>query len=62
MFAFSRYLQHKEILISKSKEIEGELEKLYKSEADAFEGRSTNQLDIINRMVLLDNFLGSFLE
>jgi Protein of unknown function DUF262 len=62
MYAFSRHLQHKESLISKSKKIEGELEKLYQLEADAFEGRSTNQLDIINRRDLLDKFLGSFLE
>lgn len=62
MYAFSKHLQLKEILIFKSQEIEGELEKLYKSEADAFEGRSTNQLDIIKRMDLIDKFLGSFLE
>jgi hypothetical protein len=61
MYAFSRHLQHKEKLISKSKEIESDLEKLYQSEADAFEGRSTNQKDIFKRRDLLDQFLRSFL-
>ena len=62
MYAFSRHLPLKESLISKSKEIESKLENLYQSEADAFEGRSTNQLDILKRRDLLEKFLGFFLE
>jgi Protein of unknown function DUF262 len=62
MHAFSRHLQHKKTLLSKATEIEKKLEELYKAEADTFEGRSTNQLDIFKRMELLEQFLGSFLE
>ena len=62
MYAFSCHLRHSEKLISKSPEIESKLEQLYKSEADAFEGRSTNQQDIFRRRDLLDKFLRSFVE
>jgi len=62
MYAFSKHLLHKQKLISKSKEIESELEQLYKSKADAFEGRSTNQQDIFKRRDLLEKFLSSILE
>lgn len=62
MYAFSCHLQHKETIISKSIEIESKLEQLYQSDADAFEGRSTNQQDIFKRRELLEKFLGSFLE
>ena len=62
MYAFSKHIRGKDCLISKSNQIEAELEKFYQSEADTFEGRSTNQLDIIKRRDLLEKFLGSFLE
>jgi hypothetical protein len=62
MYAFSCYLQHADDLLSKSAEIEKKLEELYRSKADAFEGRSTNQQDIFTRRDLLKEFLGSILE
>ena len=62
MYAFSKHIQHKQTLISKAKEIESKLEEMYKSQANTFEGRSTNQQDIFKRMDLLEEFLGSFLE
>jgi len=62
MYAFSCYLPQTEKLLSKSEEIKNKLEELYRSQADAFEGRSTNQRDIFTRRNLLKNFLGSVLE
>lgn len=62
MHAFSKHLPHKQVLVSKAEEIASRLEEMYKSQADTFEGRSTNQQDIFKRIDLLDQFLGSFLE
>jgi hypothetical protein len=62
MYAFSKHIQHKAILLSKAAEINRKLEEMYKSQADTFEGRSTNQQDIFKRIDLLDKFLASFLE
>jgi len=62
MYAFSKHIQHKQMLISKTPEIRNKLEEMYKSQADTFEGRSTNQQDVFRRMDLLEKFLGTFLE
>jgi hypothetical protein len=62
MFAFSRHIDKRDILIKKSDDIQKGLENLYKEKADAFKGRSTNKEDIFKRMDLIDDFLGSFLE
>jgi len=62
MSAFSKLLEDKEFLISKSKDINTKLQEFYKTHIDAFEGRSTNQQDIFKRMRLFENFLRSFLE
>ena len=62
MYAFSRYIDRKTVLIEKSDLIKEGLERLYQEKADAFKGRSTNKEDILQRMKIMDNFLCSFLE
>jgi hypothetical protein len=62
MYAFSCYHQRSDELLSISEEIKKKLEELYRSKADAFEGRSTNQQDIFTRRDLLKEFLGSILD
>jgi len=62
MFAFSRHINNKQTLNDKSEEIQKGLKKLYRSKADVFEGRSTNQQDIFTRMSILEEFLDSFVE
>jgi hypothetical protein len=62
MYAFSKYIVYKDALIDQKPEIESGLEDLYRTQADAFKGRSTNQQDIFKRMKILEEFVGSFVE
>jgi hypothetical protein len=60
MYAFSQFIDRKEIFKQKSKEIEKSLEGFYQKNAAVFEGRSTNQQDIVDRKKLFMDFLGAF--
>jgi hypothetical protein len=62
MFAFSKHINKKAVLIEKSEIIKEGLKMLDKEKVDAFKGRSTNKEDIFQRMKIMDDFLCSFLE
>lgn len=62
MYAFCKHIPNKQRLTPKAAIIRAQLENLYEEQADAFEGRSTNQQDIFTRMMILEKFLDTFLE
>ena len=60
MYAFSQHLKHRASLAASRTQIRSALEAFYQRNFTAFEGRSTNQQDIIKRKKLFLDFLATF--